>query len=120
MGVRPGSDAGTAVVGLGEAGAGRGDSSGVKGVVGDHAAFHKGKAVGEGGPPYSPESCGAVFEEVRRWVEGRRYESIEDKQTAMEGVLRRLEAEERVLSLVGWRYIREAFRALTFRDGISV
>jgi hypothetical protein len=58
-GVRPGSDAGTAVVRLGEAGAGRGDSSGVKGVVGDHAAFHKGKAVGEGGPPYSPESYGA-------------------------------------------------------------
>ena len=38
---------------------------GVKGVVWDHAAFHKAKAVGEVGlrrvyqPPYSPESCGA-------------------------------------------------------------
>jgi len=28
-------------------------------VVWDHAAFPKGKAVGEGRPPYSPESCGA-------------------------------------------------------------
>jgi len=35
------------------------DLAGVQGVVGDHAAFPKGKAVGEGGPPYAPESCGA-------------------------------------------------------------
>jgi hypothetical protein len=33
--------------------------AGVKGVVWDHAVFHKGKAVREGRPPYSPESCGA-------------------------------------------------------------
>jgi hypothetical protein len=39
--------------------------AGVKGVVWDHAAFHKAKVVGEVGlrriyqPPYSPESCGA-------------------------------------------------------------
>jgi hypothetical protein len=39
--------------------------AGVKGVVWDHAASHKGKAVGEMGlrrvyrPPYSPESYGA-------------------------------------------------------------
>jgi hypothetical protein len=31
----------------------------VKGVGGDHAAFPKAKAVGEVGPPYSLESCGA-------------------------------------------------------------
>jgi hypothetical protein len=31
----------------------------VKGVVGEHAAFPKAKAVGEVGPPYSPESCEA-------------------------------------------------------------
>jgi hypothetical protein len=41
------------------------EGAGVKGVVWDHAAFHKAKVVGEGGlqqvyqPPYSPESCGA-------------------------------------------------------------
>ena len=58
-------------MGLGKAGAGGGDSSGAqgveggKGVVWDHAAFHKAKVVGEVGlrrvyqPPYAPESCGA-------------------------------------------------------------
>jgi len=30
---------------------------GGRGVVWDHAAFPKGKAVEEGGPPYAPESC---------------------------------------------------------------
>jgi len=50
---------GAAVVGLGEASAGDGNSSGAQGVVGDHAAFPKGKAVEEVGPPYAPESCGA-------------------------------------------------------------
>ena len=46
----------------------------MKCVVWDHAAFPKGKAVGE--------------------------------------VLRQLEAEEKVLLLVGWRYIRQALNAL--------
>jgi hypothetical protein len=118
FGVGRGCDAGAAVVGLGEAGAGGGDSSGAqdveggRGVVWDHAAFHKAKEVGEVGlrriyqPPYSPELNPAerVFEEVRRWVEGRRYEGIEAKKAAVEEVPRRLEAEGKVLSLVGWRY----------------
>jgi transposase len=64
------------------------------GVVWDHAAFHKAKAVGEVGlrrvyqPPYSPELNPAerVFAEVRRWVEGRRYERIEAKKAAVEEV----------------------------------
>jgi transposase len=128
LGIRRGSDEGAAVVGLVEAGAGGGDSSGaqdvegagVKGVVWDHAAFHKTKMVGEVGlrriyqPPYSPELNPAerVLEEVRRWVEGRRYESIEAKKAAVEEVLRRLEAEGKVSSLVGWRYIRQALNAL--------
>jgi hypothetical protein len=57
----------------------------VKGVVGDHAAFRKGKAVGEVGPPYSSElnPKKRALEDVRRWVEGRRYESIEAKQAAV-------------------------------------
>ena len=68
-GVRRGCDAGAAVVGPGKTGAGDRNSSGaqsveggkgeVKGVLWDPAAFHKGKAVGEGRPPYSPQSCGA-------------------------------------------------------------
>jgi hypothetical protein len=128
FGVGRGCDEGAAVVGLGEAGAGGGDSSvlrtwkgaGVKGVVWDHAAFHKAKVVREVGlrrvyqPPYFSELNPAerVFEEVRRWVEGRRYERIEAKKAAMEEVLRRLEAEGKVSSLVGWRYIRQALNAL--------
>jgi len=62
------------VVGLDEAGAGGGDSSGAQGVEEGHAAFHKAKAV--------------------------------------EAVPRRLKAEGKVSSLVGWRYIRQALNAL--------
>jgi hypothetical protein len=68
------------VVGLDEAGVGGGDSSGAQGVEGgrgvvwDHAAFHKAKAVRE--------------------------------------VPRRLEAEGKISSLVGWHYIRRALNAL--------
>jgi len=51
---------------------------GGRGVVWDHAAFHKAKVVGEVGlrwiyqPPYSPERNPAkrVFAEVRWWIEG--------------------------------------------------
>ena len=120
FGVRRGSDEGAAVVGLGETGARRRDSSGAqdveggRGVVWDHAAFHKAKVVGEVGlrwiyqPPYSPERNPAkrVFAEVRWWVEGRRYERIEAKKAAVEAVLRRLEAEGKVSLLVEWHYIR--------------
>jgi len=82
------------MVGLGEAGAGDGDSSGVKGVVWDHVAFHKAKTIAEVGlrriyqPFCSPELNPAerVFVEVRRWVEGRRYERIEAKKAAVEEV----------------------------------
>ena len=35
------------------------DSADAQGVVGDHAAFHQAKAVGEGRLPYSPESSEA-------------------------------------------------------------
>jgi hypothetical protein len=87
--------------------------AGAQGVWG-HAAFHKGKVVGKVGlrriyqPPYSPELNPAerVFEAVLRWVEGHRYERIEAKKAAVEAVPRRLEAEGKVSSLVGWRHIR--------------
>jgi hypothetical protein len=90
FGVGRGCDEGAAVVELGEANAGveiaqmlrAWKEAGVRGVVWDHAAFHKAKAVGEVRlrrvyqPPYSPELNPAerVLEEVRRWVEGRRSE----------------------------------------------
>ena len=56
-------------------------------MVWDHAAFPKGKAVGEGEPPYAPESYGAGIGGVRRCVEGRRHERIEAKKATLEAVL---------------------------------
>jgi len=88
------------------------DSAGVQGVVWDYAAFPKGKAVGEGGCPTLLSPTERVFEAVRRWVEGRRYERIEAKKAEGEAVLRGLEAEKRVSSLVGRRHIRQALNAL--------
>ena len=46
-------------------------------------------------PAYSPELNPAerVFEEVRRWVEGRVYESIEERVEAVNAYLRRLESD---------------------------
>jgi hypothetical protein len=50
--------------------------------------------------------------EVRRWGEERRDERVEAKKAAVEEVLRRLEAEGKFSSLVGWRYILQALNAL--------
>ncbi len=65
-------------------------------------------------PSYSPELNPAeqVLAEVRRWVEGRRYERIEAQPAAGEGLLRGLEAGGKVSSLVGRPYIRQALNAL--------
>jgi len=72
--------------------------------------FPRGRRRKRGRPKLLSPAEG-VFAEVRRWVEGRRYERIEAKKAAGEGVLRGLEAERRVSSLVGWRYIRQALNA---------
>ncbi len=104
----------------GDGGQPQADLAGVQGVVWGHAAFHKGKVVGEVGlrrsyqPLYSRELNPAerVFAEVQQWVEGRWYERIEAKNAAAEAVPRRLEAEAKVSSLVGWRHIRQALNAL--------
>ena len=74
------------------------DSAGTQGVEGGRGegrgrgpcGFSQGEGGGsEGGAftPYSPELNPAerVFAEVRRWVEGRRYERIEAKKAAVEG-----------------------------------
>jgi hypothetical protein len=94
-------------------------ATGVRDVGWDHTAFHKAKRIAEVGlrriyqPSYLPELHPAerMLEEVWRWVEGRRYESIEAKKAAEE-VPRRLEAERKVSSLVGWRHIRQALSTL--------
>ncbi len=95
-------------------------AEGIGVVVWDNAAFHKAKAVRAVGvkriyqPPYSPEvnPVERVFEEVRRWVEGKVWGNIEAKQAAVEAVLQRLMAEGRVRSLIGWNYISQALQNL--------
>ena len=63
--------------------------------------FPRGRRWERGGRPTLLNPAERVFEAVRRWVEGRRYERTEAKKAAGEGVLRGLEAEEKVSSLVG-------------------
>jgi hypothetical protein len=53
-----------------------------------------------------------MLEEVRRWVEERRYERIEAKKAAVEEVLRQWETEEKVSLLGEWLYICQALNAL--------
>ena len=84
----------------------------MQGVVWDHAAFPKEKAVGEVGRPTLLSPAERVFEAVRRWVEGRRYERIEAKKVAVEGGRDGWEAEEKVSSLIGQPYIRQALHVL--------
>jgi len=74
--------------------------------------FSQGEGGGRGGRPTLLSPAERVFAEVRRWVEGRRYERIEAKKAAVEAVPRRLEAETKVSSLVGRPYIRQALNAL--------
>ena len=96
------------------------DSAGVQGVEGGRGAgrgrglcgFSQGEGGGRGGCPTLLSPAEGVFAEVQRWVEGRRYERIDAKKVAVEAVPRRLEAEGRVSSLVGWPYIRQAWNAL--------
>ena len=87
----------------------RADSAGTQGVEGGRGAgrgmescgFSQGEGGGRGGRPTLLNPAEQVFAEVRRWVEGRRYERIEAKQVAVEAVLRWWEAEARFSSLVG-------------------
>jgi len=74
--------------------------------------FTRGRWWERGGRPTLLSPAEGIFAEVRRWVEGQRYERIEAKQAAVEAVLRQLEAEEKVSSLVGRPYIRQALNAL--------
>jgi len=74
--------------------------------------FTRGRWWERGGRPTLLSPAEGIFAEVRRWVEGRRYECTEAKKAAVEEVSRRSEAEGRVLSLVRWHYIRQASNAL--------
>jgi transposase len=66
-------------------------------------------------PPYSPELNPAerVFEEVRRWIEGRVYNSIQDKVGAVDAFLTKLESDpHQVRALTCWGWIDEAIQIL--------
>lgn len=69
-------------------------------------------------PPYSPELNPAerVFEEVRRWTEGKVYPSLEDKVAAVAAYLTELESNPgRVRGLAGWDWIEDAIQTLPAR-----
>jgi hypothetical protein len=66
-------------------------------------------------PPYSPELNPAerVFEEVRRWIEGKVYPTLEDKVAAVQKFLTDLESDpQRVRSLTWWGWIDTAIQGL--------
>ena len=75
--------------------------SDMEALVWDGARGHRGEMVRSVGlatiiqPPYSPELNPAerVFQEVRRWVEGRIYGSIDDKMEAVDAYLGKLESD---------------------------
>jgi transposase len=90
-------------------------------VVWDKAPSHRAKSLAELGttrvflPSYSPELNPAerIFEEVRRRVEGKAYESLRDKREEAESYLKGLAADpERVKSLCGWGWLRESLESL--------
>lgn len=93
----------------------------VRAVVWDGAPSHRDRRMRGLGlplielPPYSPELNPAerVFEEVRRWVEGIVYRSIDDKVKAVEAFLTEFESDpNRVRGLAGWEWIDEAVEHL--------
>ena len=64
---------------------------------------------------YSPglNTAERVFGEVRRWVEGRIYGTIEEKIGAVNSYLRRLESDPcPVRLLTGWDWMEEAVQGL--------
>ena len=95
----------------------------VRALVWDEARSHRSELVGSVvgvktivQPAYSPELNPAerVFEEVRRWVEGRVYGSVEEKVAAVNECLSGLESDpERVKSLVSWEWIRRNVQELS-------
>jgi hypothetical protein len=74
--------------------------------------FTRGRRWQRWGCPTLLNPAGRVFGEVRRWVERRQYGEVKAKKAGAEGVLRGLEAEGKVSSLVGWHYIRQALNTL--------
>lgn len=91
-------------------------------LVWDGAGSHRSKEVREIEgitsiiqPPYSPElnPVERIFQEVRRHTDGRGYESIEEKMSAVDDYIRGLASDpSEVISLCGWEWITKAVRDL--------
>ena len=90
-------------------------------MVWDKASSHRAKSLAELRttrvflPSYSPELNPAerIFEEVRRRVEGKVYESLHEKREEAESYLKELAADlERVKSLCSWGWLRESLESL--------
>lgn len=93
----------------------------VAAVVWDGAPGHWDERVRELGmaliglPPYSPELDPAerVFEEVRREIEGKIYDTLDEKIAAVHQFLTALESDpQRVRSLTWWDWIKANVRGL--------
>jgi transposase len=96
----------------------------VEAVVWDRAGGHRTRSVREVGvvlveqPAGSPElnPSERVFEEVRRRIEGRLYQTIEEKMAAIETELAALAADpSRLRSLAGWAWINDSCQALPLK-----
>ena len=94
---------------------------GLECVVWDGAGGHRGQSLAELPtqrvlvPAYSPELNPAerVFQGIRGHVEGKVYPSLAAKQQEAESYLEALKADpERVRSLCGWQWLRDALAAL--------
>ena len=94
---------------------------GIGALVWDNAPSHHAKVVQSVGmalsflPAFSPELNPAerVFEEVRRWVEGTIYDTLEAKVAAVEGFLSELADDtERVRRLACWDWIVQSLKVL--------
>ncbi|MDP8947777.1 MAG: transposase [Actinomycetota bacterium] len=95
-------------------------------MVWDKAPSHRVKNLAELGttrvflPSYSPELNPAerIFEEVRRRLEGKVYESLPDKREKAEIYLKKLAADpERVKSLRRWGGLGESLESLPLCAG---
>jgi hypothetical protein len=95
----------------------------LKAVVWDGTSSHRSGVVKEVGfplwqqPAYAPELNPAerLFEELRRVVEGKVYDTLAAKVAAIEAELRQWDADpERVSRLVGWSWIMATLNQLPY------
>lgn len=99
--------------------------AGIDTIIWDGAPGHRAQEVQQLSPtlicqpPYAPELNPAerVFEAVRQEVEGIIYETLEAKRDAVDRFLHKLAAApQRIQSLTGWKWIRDAVASLFIPD----